>query len=60
MLTGVILIILGILLVIYPQLLAIIVATCLLFSGVICISVARYNRRLERSFENPTIEFFFR
>ena len=29
-------------------------------TGVMAISVARYNRKYQRHFENPTIEFFFR
>ena len=57
---GIILVIAGILLVIYPPLLSIIVASFLILSGVMAISVARHNRRLERHFENPTIEIFFR
>ncbi len=60
MVTGVVLILAGILLVIFPQLLAIVVATLLLFAGVLSISVARFNRRHRRHFDNPTVEFFFR
>jgi hypothetical protein len=37
-----------------------IVAAFLIFAGVMAISVARYNRKYQRHFENPTIEFFFR
>ena len=59
MLTGITFIAMGILLIIFPQLLAIVVAICLIFSGAICISIAHHNRRLERTFDNPTIEFFF-
>lgn len=60
MIAGFVLILAGILLVIFPPLLSIIVATFLIAGGVMLISVARYNRRLERHFENPTIEIFFR
>lgn len=60
MIAGIILILAGILLVIYPPLLSIIVAAFLILSGVLAISIARYNRRLERHFDNPTIEIFFR
>ncbi len=60
MIAGIVLIFAGVLLVIYPPLLSIIVAAFLILSGVMVLSVARHNRRLERHFENPTIEIFFR
>jgi len=60
MVAGVVLIIAGILLVIYPPLLSIIVAVFLIFAGVMAISIARFNRRNQRHFDNPTVEFFFR
>lgn len=60
MVTGIVFIIAGILLVLYPPLLSIVVALFLIFLGVMVISVARYNRRYQRHFDNPTIEFFFR
>jgi hypothetical protein len=60
MLAGIILIIAGILLVVFPPLLSIIDAAFLIFAGVMAIPVARYNRNYQRRFDNPTIEFFFR
>lgn len=60
MLAGIILIIAGILLLVFPPLLSIIVAAFLIFAGVMAISVARYNRNYQRHFDNPTIGFFFR
>ncbi len=60
MVTGIILIAAGILLLLYPPLLSIIVAALLVFAGVLAVSVARYNRRHQRHFDNPTVEFFFR
>ncbi len=60
MIAGITLILAGILLVIYPPLLSIIVAAFLIMSGVMVISIARYNRRLKRHFDNPTIDIFFR
>ena len=60
MITGIVLISMGVLLVIFPQLLAFFVASLLIFTGILVISVARYNRQFERSFENPTVDFFFR
>ena len=60
MIAGIILVLAGVLLVVYPPLLSIIVAAFLILSGVMVISIARYNRRLERHFDNPTMEIFFR
>jgi hypothetical protein len=60
MVAGIVLIVAGILLLVYPPLLSIVVAAFLIVVGVMAISVARYNRRYQRHFENPTIEFFFR
>ena len=60
MVSGIVLIIAGVLLVIYPPLLSIIVALFLIASGVTMISIARYNRRYQRHFEHPVVERFFR
>ena len=60
MIAGIILIIAGVLLVVYPPLLSIIVASFLIFVGVMALSVAHFNRRHQRHFDNPTIEFFFK
>lgn len=60
MVTGIVLILAGLLLVLYPPLLSIVVAAFLIFAGILAISVARFNRRHQRHFENPTVEFFFR
>jgi uncharacterized membrane protein YesL len=60
MVAGIILILAGILLVVYPPLLSIIVAAVLISFGLMVISVARFNRKHRRHFDNPTVEFFFR
>ena len=60
MLAGIILIVAGVLLVIYPPLLSIIVAAFLIFAGIMVVSIARYNRRYQRHFDNPTVELFFK
>lgn len=60
MLTGIALIVAGILIAVYPPLLAIIVAAFMIFIGAMVIAIARYNRKHQRHFENPTVEFFFR
>lgn len=60
MLGGIILIIAGILIAIYPPLLSIIVAILLIFMGVIVMAIAYHNRKLRRHYDNPVIELFFR
>ena len=60
MVAGILLIVAGILLVVYPPLLSIIVALFLIITGAMVISIARYNRRYQKHFDNPTIERFFR
>ena len=60
MLGGIILIIAGILILMYPLLLSIIIATLLTLLGVIVVSIAYHNRKLRRHYENPIVELFFR
>jgi uncharacterized membrane protein HdeD (DUF308 family) len=60
MVAGIVLIVAGVLILIYPPLLTIIVAVFLIAAGSIAISMAYYNRKYHRHYENPTIEFFFR
>jgi hypothetical protein len=60
MVSGIVLIIAGVLLIIYQQLLSLIVAGFLIIAGAVVISIARYNRKYHRHYDNPTIEFFFR
>ncbi|MDH3527142.1 MAG: DUF3096 domain-containing protein [Gammaproteobacteria bacterium] len=60
MIAGVVLIIAGILLLIFPPLLSIIVAAFLILAGAMALSVAHYNRKFQRHYDNPTVEFFFR
>ncbi|MGB7933772.1 MAG: hypothetical protein WCH04_16415 [Gammaproteobacteria bacterium] len=60
MVAGIVLIVAGVLLVIYPPLLSIIVAVFLVAAGSMVISIALYNRKNHRHYENPTVEFFFR
>ena len=59
MIAGVILIIAGLLLVLYPPLLSIIVATLLVIAGVLVMTISHYERKLHRHHPNPTVEFFF-
>ena len=60
MAAGIVLIIAGVLLVIYPPLLSLVVAGFLILAGIMVISIARYNRKNHSHYDNPTVEFFFR
>ena len=60
MLAGIVLILAGILLVVYPPLLSLIVAIFLLLAGITVLSIAYQERKLKRHYRNPVIEFFIR
>jgi Flp pilus assembly protein TadB len=60
MLAGVLLIIAGISIAVYPPLLSLIVAVLLVLLGAVVITIAYYDRRLSRHHDNPAIELFLR
>lgn len=60
MLGGIILLLSGILIAIYPPLLSIIVAFLLIITGTLAIVVSYQNKRLQREYGNPIINVFFR
>ena len=60
MLGGVILLLSGVLIAIYPPLLSFIVAILLIVTGTLAIVVAYQNKRLQREYGNPIINVFFR
>ena len=60
MVAGIVLIVAGILLVVYPPLLSIIVAAFIIRVDVMAITITRFNHRNQRHFDNATVEFFFR
>ena len=60
MIAGIVLIIAGILIAVYPPLLSIIVAILLILLGSILVSIAYFNRKYSKHFDNPVIELFFR
>jgi len=60
MVAGLVLIIAGLLIAVYPPLLSIIVAALLIFLGVTMMVAAHFDRRLSRRHENPVIELFLR
>ena len=60
MLAGIVLILAGVLLIVFPPLLSIIIVSFLIFAGVMALSVTRCNRKYQRHFDNPAIEYFCR
>lgn len=60
MLPGILLVIAGILIALYPPLLSIIVATFLILTGAMLLSIGYYHRKLQKRFDNPAVELFFR
>ena len=59
MLGGIILILSGVLIAIYPPLLSMVVASLLLVSGILIIIVAYQNKRQQTQYGNPIMRIFF-
>lgn len=57
---GILLILAGILIAVFPQLLSLIVAFVLIFSGGVLAYVAYYYKKNPRNFDDPFRNFFFR
>jgi uncharacterized membrane protein YfcA len=60
MIFGIIFILAGLLIAIYPPLLSIIVAFVLISVGISMAYMSHYYRRAARKFNDPYIDFFFR
>jgi uncharacterized membrane protein HdeD (DUF308 family) len=60
MIAGIVLILAGLLLVIYPPLLSLIVAVVLIMLGGALTAIAWQERKLQRHYRNPVVEFFIR
>lgn len=60
MLPGFMLVIAGVLIAIYPPLLSIIVAVFLIMTGAMLLSIGYYHRKMQKHFDNPAVEAFFR
>ncbi len=60
MITGIILVILGIMIIAYPQLLSIIVAVFLIMVGVTLASVSYRFKKMQKETNNPFVDFFIR
>ena len=57
---GIIFIIVGILIVAYPQLLSIIVAAFLIMVGIALASISYHYKKVRREADNPFVDFFMR
>ena len=60
MIAGMILIIAGILIAVYPQLLSIVVAVVLIFLGIFTFLVSYRYKKVEKQISNPFLDFFIR
>ena len=60
MLTGIVLLLAGILIALYPPLLSIIIASILIALGLLLVVSAWYHRKLQRRGGNPIIELILR
>ena len=60
MIAGIILIISGIMIAVYPPLLSLIAAVLLIFAGAVLVSVSYRYRKNERRFDDPFLNFFMK
>jgi len=60
MLAGIILIIAGVLILMFPELLSAIVAAALILMGISFVSIGFHYRRIEKEVSHPFSSFFFR
>lgn len=60
MLAGIVLIVAGLLIAIYPPLLAWVVAAILIAMGILVLTSAHYHRKYAHRADNPVIELIFR
>ncbi|MBD3426463.1 MAG: hypothetical protein GF409_04470 [Candidatus Omnitrophica bacterium] len=57
---GIILIICGILIALYPPLLSLVVAVLLIFSGIVVTIMAYRYKKMARQFDDPFLDFFMK
>jgi hypothetical protein len=60
MILGVLFLVAGILIAIYPPLLSLIVAGVLIFTGMSFVLISYHYKKLAKRFENPYVDFFVR
>jgi cytochrome c biogenesis protein CcdA len=59
MITGLVFVLAGIMIALYPQLLSLIVASILIFAGIALIFMGYHARRISRKFGDPFVDYFF-
>jgi Flp pilus assembly protein TadB len=60
MIPGIVLILAGILIAVYPPLLSLVVAFILIFTGISFMYLGYYYKKASKKFDDPFIDFFFR
>ena len=60
MILGILFIGAGILIAMYPPLLSLIVASVLIFTGIVFVLISYQYKKLTKSSENPLVDFFIR
>ena len=60
MVLGIILILSGILIAVYPPLLSLIVAFLLIFAGIFLLTIGYRFKKMDRQFDDPFLDFFMR
>ena len=60
MVVGIVFIVVGILIAMYPQLLSIIVAAFLIMIGITLASISYHYKKLKKETDNPFVDFFMR
>jgi len=60
MILGIILIVAGVLIAVYPPLLSIIVASVLILIGIGVTSISYRFKKMQKRFDDPFLDFFFR
>ncbi len=60
MLVAIIFIVIGLMIAVFPQLLSIMVASLLIFIGIILLYLRYHYKKLSKEFENPFMDFFIK
>jgi uncharacterized membrane protein HdeD (DUF308 family) len=60
MLAGILFIVAGVLIAVYPPLLSMIIAGMLIFIGITLLIIGYHYKKMAKHFENPYVDFFFR
>ena len=60
MIVGILFVLAGVLIALYPPLLSLIVAAIFIFIGISLISISYHYKRMSQRVNNPYVDFFFR